>query len=82
MKIKLSFLYKAPDKKDIPLETGWFEDGLLEAIVNDFSKVGRIKEIVVCDEMETEWSLKEQKGKEKNGGKSAKPGHLFRWGLS
>ncbi len=59
MYIKLKFHYKGPKTKGLQLESEWFEDKTISMLVNDMLKTGRIKDIMVMDEMGREWTLKE-----------------------
>ncbi|ONK21950.1 hypothetical protein BLX87_18785 [Bacillus sp. VT-16-64] len=59
MNIKLIFEYETPNKDKVQFETNWFDDQILEYILNDFSKINRIKAITILDDMGMEWSLKE-----------------------
>lgn len=59
MKIKLILRYRTPNQAEVQFETNWFDDQMLEFILNDFSKLRGIKTITVLDDMGAEWSLKE-----------------------
>lgn len=59
MNIKLKFQYKGAKTKALLLESEWFEDRESASVINDMLKTGRIKDIIVMDEMGREWTLKE-----------------------
>ncbi len=61
MEIKLKFHYKGSKTEEIQLESEWMDDKAINPLVSDMLKTGRIKDIVVMDEMGNEWTLKEYK---------------------
>ncbi|RST58270.1 reverse transcriptase-like protein [Siminovitchia terrae] len=61
MDIKLKFYYKGSKTKEIQLESEWMDDKAINPLISDMLKTGRIKDIIVMDEMGREWTLKEYK---------------------
>lgn len=59
MNIKLIWQYRTSNKDEVQFESNWFDDEIIEYILNDLSKLGGIQAITVLDDMGTEWSLKE-----------------------
>lgn len=61
MEIKLKFHYKGSKTEEIQLESEWMDSKAINPLVSDMLKTGRIKDIIVMDEMGNEWTLKEFK---------------------
>lgn len=59
MQIKLKIHYKGTKTTGLLLESEWFDDKKIHPLANDMLKTGRIKDIIVMDEMGREWTLKE-----------------------
>ncbi|MFD1707205.1 reverse transcriptase-like protein [Siminovitchia sediminis] len=66
MDIRLMFQYKGPKTAKLRMETEWFNEKAADLLIQDMLKTGRMKEIIVLDELGREWTVKEfQKLREK-----------------
>ncbi|MEW9501849.1 reverse transcriptase-like protein [Jeotgalibacillus marinus] len=61
MEVKLHFLYKHPTLPSVPFESDWIQDKISLAIISDFEKTGRMKELKIEDDFGQTWNLKEFK---------------------
>lgn len=59
MKIKLKIIYQGPKTVSIPFESDWTEERFVHHLLNDLQKTGRMKDIIIMDEMGREWNRKE-----------------------
>ncbi|ASK64291.1 hypothetical protein CFK37_04540 [Virgibacillus phasianinus] len=59
MKVKLKWLYKGKKTDELVLESDWTTQDTMEHLIKDIEKTGRVKTLVVIDEMSNEWTVKE-----------------------
>jgi ribonuclease HI len=59
MKMKIKWLYSQKKIQDIWFESEWMEKEKVLPLIQDLEKTGRLKQVVVIDELENEWSKKE-----------------------
>ncbi|WP_404451010.1 reverse transcriptase-like protein [Virgibacillus necropolis] len=59
MKVKLKWLYKGEKTEEVEFESAWTSQDSMEHLLADIEKTGRVKELVIIDEMENEWTQKE-----------------------
>ncbi|ASN03524.1 reverse transcriptase-like protein [Virgibacillus necropolis] len=59
MKVKLKWLYKGKKTEELALESAWTTQESMEQLLIDIEKTGRVKELIIIDEMGNEWKEKE-----------------------
>ncbi|WP_245835667.1 reverse transcriptase-like protein [Virgibacillus ndiopensis] len=59
MKVKLKWIYKGKKTEALEFESAWAAQESMEIVIADIEKTGRVKELVVIDEMGNEWTQKE-----------------------
>ncbi|MBE3569708.1 MAG: reverse transcriptase-like protein [Bacillales bacterium] len=59
MKMKIKWLYSQKKIQDIWFESEWMETKKILPLIQDLEKTGRLKQVVVIDEMENQWSKKD-----------------------
>lgn len=59
MKMKIKWLYSQKKIQDIWFESDWMEKEKVLPLIQDLEKTGRLKQVVVIDELQNQWSKKE-----------------------
>ncbi|WP_430788939.1 reverse transcriptase-like protein [Virgibacillus flavescens] len=59
MNVKLKWVYKGKKTVALEFESGWTSQESAEQLIGDIEKTGRVKELVIVDEMGNEWTPKE-----------------------
>lgn len=59
MKYKVKFAYKGPKTEKVYMETEWLNEAYIDNLLDDLQRTGRVKEMLITDEMDREWSRKE-----------------------
>ncbi|MBS4194440.1 reverse transcriptase-like protein [Lederbergia citri] len=59
MKYKVKFEYKGPKTEKVFMETEWLNETYIDNLLDDLQRTGRVKDMLLIDEMEREWSRKE-----------------------
>lgn len=59
MKYKVKFEYKGPKTEKVFMETQWLNETDIDNLLDDLHRTGRVKDMLLIDEMEREWSRKE-----------------------
>jgi ribonuclease HI len=59
MKVKLNWTYKGPKTDTLVFESDWTTQNVMEHIIEDLFRTGRVADLTVIDEMGNEWTRKE-----------------------
>ncbi|WP_229683199.1 reverse transcriptase-like protein [Virgibacillus oceani] len=59
MKVKMRWIYKGKKTEEVAFGSAWTTQESMEVLLADIEKTGRVKELVIIDEMGNEWTQKE-----------------------
>lgn len=59
MQYKIRWQYQIPEVKEVMFESEWLSRSLITDLLLDIEKTGRMKDVIIIDEMEQTWTKKE-----------------------